>query len=139
MAAPDDLLYEYAVIRYVPRIDREEFVNIGVVMMNKRHKWLKGRVMIDDERIKALHPHSNIEQLKKQSCLFELKDVPSAHLPVEEKYRWLTAVKNGSLQVSPSHPGILKAEGIDPQSLDKGQIHSMMEDEFQRLFSILIL
>ena len=132
MAAPDDLLYEYAVIRYVPRVDREEFVNIGLIMMNKRHKWMKALVIIDEERIKAFYPKADLECLKKQSSLFEMKNVPSSELPVEEKYRWLTAVKSACLQVSPSHPGLLPCvKFVD--------INLAMEEEFNRLFTSLVL
>ena len=132
MAAPDDILYEYAVIRYVPRVDREEFVNIGLVMMNKRHKWLKALVILDDNRIKALYPDADIECLKNQSRLFEMKNVPAKDIPVEEKYRWLTAVKSACLQVSPSHPGLLTFQ-------ENTDIPTTMEEEFTRLFTSLIL
>ena len=131
MAAPDDKLYEYAVIRYVPKVDREEFVNIGLIMMNKRHKWLKALVLLDEDRIKALYPKVDLECLKNQSRLFEMKDVPAKDLPTEEKYRWLTAVKSASLQVSQSHPGLLNT--------DKESIEYSMEKEFERLFALLIL
>lgn len=132
MAIPDDKLYEYAVIRYVPKVDREEFVNIGLIMMNKRRKWLKALVILDEERIKALHPKTDLDCLKNQSQLFEMSDVPGKNLPVEEKYRWLTAVKSACLQVSPSHPGLLN----DTQ--DTMEDYSM-EKEFERLFTQLVL
>ena len=131
MAAPDDKLYEYAVIRFVPKVDREEFVNIGLIMMNKRHKWLKALVLLDEDRIKALYPKADLECLKNQSRLFEMKDVPAKDLPTEEKYRWLTAVKSASLQVSQSHPGLLNT--------DKEAFEYSMEKEFDRLFALLIL
>ena len=134
MASPDDLLYEYSIIRYVPRVDRQEFVNIGLVMMNKRNKWLKSMVIIDEERIKALYPNADIDCLKNQSSLFEKTGVPAPDIPVEEKYRWLTAVKSACLQVSPSHPGILYSK----KSVEN-KIPTLMEAEFNRLFSDLIL
>lgn len=133
MTPPDYLLYEYAVIRYVPRIDREEFVNIGLIMMNKRNKWLKAKVMIDETRIRALYPNADIDCLINQSRLFEMKDVPEAGLPVEEKFRWLTAVKSACLQVSPSHPGFLPEDDSDLSA------DSRMDREFLRLFSSLVL
>ena len=135
MVAPDELLYEYAVIRFVPRVDREEFVNIGLIMMNKRNKWLKSMVMLDEKRIKTLFPNSDIDCLKVQSKLFEMNDVPSGDLPVEEKYRWLTAVKNACLQVSPSHPGILIKEN---DNISKST-QDLMNEEFNRLFFMLVL
>ena len=128
--APDNLLYEYAVVRYVPRVDREEFVNIGLIMLNKRNKWMKSMVLLDENRIKALYPDADIDCLKQQSSLFDKTGVPSPSLPIEEQYRWLTAVKSACLQVSPSHPGLLDGEG---------DVREKLEKEFDRLFHSLIL
>lgn len=140
MSAPDNLLYEYALIRYVPRVDREEFVNIGLIMMSKRNKWLKGMVILDEVRLKALYPEADIECLRNQSRLFERNDVPDPELPTEEKYRWLTAVKSACLQVSPSHPGLLIPENQDSQMYeDKAARMHLLEAEFSRLFSALVL
>lgn len=130
MAVSDEFLYEYATVRYVPRVDREEFINIGLLMMCKRRKWLRGEVVLNKERILALDPKTNLDFLHKQSLLFMRDDVPQATLPVEERYRWLTAVKSAILQVSPSHPGFLaKADGNPDDCLD---------NEFQRLFDALV-
>lgn len=156
MGAPDDLLYEYAVIRFVPRVDREEFINIGLIMMSKRHKWLKAMVMFDDDRIKALYPDSDIECLKNQARIFEMEDVPSPDLPVEERYRWLSAVKSACLQLSPSHPALLPTISNPPipnthipnTSIPNTHIPNthisnppipLLEAEFSRLFHLLIL
>lgn len=132
MAAPDDWLYEYAVVRFVPRPERGEFLNIGLVMMCKRRKWLKGMVMLDEERILQLFPGADLETLRRQSSLFEKKDVPQPDLPVEEKYRWLTAVKSASLRVSPSHPGLISHP--DESSWEKS-----LQSEFERLFAELVM
>lgn len=132
MGIPDEWLYEYAVVRYVPRVDREEFLNIGLIMMNKRKKWLKGKIYLDESRLKALNPFLNLEGLNCQSRLFERTDVPEKDLPVEEKYRWLSAVKSACLQVSPSHPGIVADTGCGNDAA------SIMTSEFNRLFSQLV-
>ena len=134
MMAPDATIYEYAVIRYVPKIDREEFVNIGLLMLSKRNKWMKSMVILDEDRIRALFPGADIDCLKRQSRLFELKDVPGKDLPVEEKYRWLSAVKSACLQVSPSHPGLLADS--DDAALN---ISDRLEEEFERLFNSLVM
>ncbi|MBD5386312.1 DUF3037 domain-containing protein [bacterium] len=104
--APDASLYEYAVIRYVPRIERGEFINIGLIMMCKRQRWLRSDIRINDMKIKAICPHANIDMLQQQVKLFLRRDVPEKGLPVEETYRWLTAAKSAILQTSPSHSGI---------------------------------
>lgn len=132
MKSPDHWLYEYSIIRYVPRIDREEFLNIGLIMMCKRQKWLKGMVFLNEDRIRALFPDADINNLKKQTVLFEKTDVPFKDIPVEEKYRWLAATKSAMLQASPSHPGIVS---IIPENLTD---HEILEREFERLFFNLV-
>lgn len=106
MSAPDANLYEYAVVRYVPKVEREEFINIGLIMMCKRRRWLRCEIIIDEARIRALCPSADIALLRRQAALFRCSDVPCPGLPVEETYRWLTAAKSAILQTSPSHPGI---------------------------------
>ena len=132
MGAPDQLLFEYSVIRYVPRVDREEFINIGLIMMSKRNRWIKSQVLIDPSRLLSLFPACNVDALQNQCRLFERKDIPEPSLPIEEKYRWLTAVKSASIQVSPSHPGLLSLK--DPEE----DVIRLMETEFERLFNLLV-
>ncbi|MBD5200667.1 MAG: DUF3037 domain-containing protein [Bacteroidales bacterium] len=120
---PDYNLYEYAVIRYVPVVERGEFINIGLIMMCKRRRWLKCEICVDEKRINSFCRHADVEMLRRQAALFMRRDVPQRDLPVEETYRWLTAVKSAMLQTSPSHPGIAV------ESLD---------DTFRRLFLELV-
>lgn len=135
MEIPDERLYEYAVVRYVPRVDREEFVNIGLIMMCKRRRWLRGGIGLDERRLRGFDPKVNVESLRTQASLFMRSDVPSREMPVEERYRWLTAVKSAVLQVSPSHPGLL-AES--PCAGDKPSATDDLDFEFERLFRDLI-
>ena len=126
MEQPTDRnLYEYAVLRYVPHVERQEFVNIGLLMLCKRRRWLCGRVELDAGRLAAFDREVDLEVLRRQTAMFERTDLPAPTLPAEEKYRWLTAVKSASLQVSPSHPGLLRGD-VNP------------EQEFERLFSLLV-
>lgn len=104
-------LYEYAVIRYVPRIEREEFINIGLVMMCKRQRWIRMRVDINPSRINAIAPGSDIGVISHQLTAFvniargDSAGGPMAMLEPEERFRWLTAVKSAMLQTSRPHPG----------------------------------
>lgn len=126
MEEPTDRnLYEYAIVRYVPRVDRQEFVNIGLLMLCKRRRWLYGRVELDPGRLTAFDRRVDLESLRRQTAMFERNDLPEAHLAAEEKYRWLTAVKSAVLQVSPSHPGLMP-RGTEPT------------EEFERLFKQLV-
>lgn len=134
MAAPDELLYEYAVVRYVPCIEREEFINIGLIMMSKRRRWLRGEIRLDRQRLLAFDRCADLQFLRNQASVFERKDVPSADIPVEERYRWLAAVKSAILQVSPSHPGCLVGEVSDTVSVEE-----LLDAEFNRLLACLVL
>lgn len=133
MEAPDKWLYEYAIVRFVPRIDRGEYINIGLVMMCKRQKWLRGEIYIDEKRIRNFCPSVNLESLRNQAKLFEKDNVPYKDVPVEEKYRWLTAAKSAVLQTSLSHPGIVNNVKEDVGDSEK------LEKEFSRLFKELVL
>ena len=137
MAIPDNHLYEYAIVRYVPRVDRGEFINIGLIMMCKRLKWLRGEIYLNEGRICALDPRTNIEMLSSQASIFMRDNVPSKDIPIEERYRWLTAVKSAVLQVSPSHPGVLLPENISQSGKD--ELIKNLDREFDRLFKDLIL
>lgn len=127
-----EILYEYAVVRYVPRVDREEFINIGLIMMCKRRKWLKGLIRMDSRRLLAFDPKADTDKIERQTLMFMRQDVPSPELPVEEKYRWLSAVKSAVIQVSPSHPGILEPKSENINAAD------ILNEEFQRLFDDLV-
>lgn len=133
MIPADAFLYEYSVVRYVPRVDREEFLNIGLIMMCKRRKWLKGKILINEKRILNFDATANLSALSRQASMFEKDGLPDPLLPVEERYRWLSAVKSAVLQTSPSHPGYILPK-------DEPDVHyeNVLENEFQRLFALLV-
>ena len=65
-------LYEYAVIRIVPRIEREEFVNVGLIMMCKRHKWLRVELLPDTDRLRAISGKTDTAPMLKQLDVFKV-------------------------------------------------------------------
>ena len=105
-------LYEYSVIRYLPSVEREEFINIGLIMMCKRLKWLRAAVVINPERIHLFRSELPIEALQRQADSFvaiangDPEAGIIAKLPAEERFRWLSAVKSTCLQTSRPHPGL---------------------------------
>lgn len=127
----DANLYEYAVIRYVPRVERGEFVNVGLIMMCKRRRWLRVRVQVDESKIGVFNPPHTPAQIREALSLFcmfdaDMPDVgrhPALSWPVEERFRWLTAVKSACLATSRPHPGY--AEDLD--------------SEFDRLYAELVV
>lgn len=103
-------LYEYAVVRYSPRVEREEFINIGLVMMCKRRRWLRTAFHIDDARLSALFPDCDIESLRRQLDGFDSvakgRGGGIADFEVHERFRWLTAVRSACISTSRPHPGL---------------------------------
>ena len=106
----EPILYEYAIVRYTPVVEREEFVNIGLIMMCKRRRWIKTAMHIDEERIKALFPGADIDMLRQQLESFSLvasgKGGTIGELETHERFRWLTAVRSACIGTSRPHPGL---------------------------------
>lgn len=105
-------LYEYAIVRYMPDAERGEFVNIGLIMMCKRMRWLRVAITPDAVRISVLLRGADTDEVVRQCGVFEsvCAGKPSGHpvasLPAEERFRWLTAVRSASIVTSRPHPGL---------------------------------
>ena len=105
-------LFEYAVIRIVPRVEREEFLNVGVVLYCADQKFLQMRFELNEARLLAFAPHLNMVQVDEYLCAFrlicagDLDSGPIAALPIAELFRWLTAARSTVLQTSVVHPGL---------------------------------
>lgn len=103
--------YDYAVIRVVPRVEREEFVNAGVVLFSKTHGFLAARVAVDEPRLRALSPEADVEMVRRhleaipQICAGDPKAGPIAKLSARERFHWLVAPRSTVIQVSPVHTG----------------------------------
>lgn len=131
----ETIIYEYCVLRFVPDVEREEFVNVGLMMMSKRWRWLRTAVNVDEQRIKNLAERADMQRLKLQLSVFCRNDVPSEALPVEERYRWMAAVKSAVIQTSPSHPGLIFYSG----EKSRQEICSLLDSKFDDLYQRLIL
>lgn len=107
----DNQLFEYAVIRVVPRVDREEFLNVGVILFCKKQNFLEARFKLDEERIRIFCPKLDIvvveEHLKtiERICRGDKDAGPIARLSIAERFRWLTATRSTIVQTSKTHPG----------------------------------
>ncbi len=105
-------LYEYSVIRFLPSVEREEFINIGLIMMCKRLRWLRAAVVINPEKITPFRSDLPLDALRRQAESFvaiangDPQAGTIALLPAEERFRWLSAVKSTCLQTSRPHPGL---------------------------------
>lgn len=105
-------LFEYAVIRVVPRVEREEFINVGVILYCSKQKFLETLYHINEEKLKTISPQTDIEEIQEYLQSFEKichggsKGGPIGQLPMAERFRWLTAVRSTVVQSSPVHPGL---------------------------------
>ncbi len=105
-------LFEYAVIRVVPHVEREEFLNIGIILYCQAEAFLHSLFEIDEDRIKILCSKLDFNELREYITSFERickggDDAgPIGKLPVAERFRWLTAARSTMLQTSPVHPGL---------------------------------
>lgn len=107
----DKQLFEYAVIRVVPRVDREEFLNVGVVLYCARLKFLELVYTLDESRLNTFAPSLDLAELAMHLGAFA--DVvrggagsgPIGQLDLAGRFRWLTAQRSTVLQTSRVHPG----------------------------------
>jgi hypothetical protein len=108
-AAPS---FDYAAIRIVPRVEREEFLNAGIVLFCPERKFLGVRTHLDEERLQALWPSLDVEEIRRHLQAFArvaegAPDAgPIARLSQRERFHWLVAPRSTSIQVSAVHTGI---------------------------------
>ena len=110
-------LFEYAIIRVVPMVEREEFLNAGVILYCRQQKFLQMKFTIDEKRLLALCPKSEPEELRSHLQAFERISLgkpdagPIAALDMASRFRWLTAKRSTIVQTSVVHPGLCKDAG----------------------------
>jgi hypothetical protein len=105
-------LFEYAIIRVVPRVEREEFLNVGVILYCPKENFLKTKFEINQTKLAAFVCEVETEELEnrlaafEQICKGEESGGDIAKLPISQRFRWLTAVRSTVVQTSPVHPGL---------------------------------
>lgn len=103
--------YDYSVIRIVPRVERGEFVNAGVIVSCESRQFLQARVEVDERRLRALDPTIDTETVRRhlqaivRICEGAPDAGPIARLPRRGRFHWLTATRSSIIQTSPVHMG----------------------------------
>ena len=103
--------FEYAVIRVVPRVEREEFLNVGLIMYSRRDKYLNVRYNVDASKMSLFSTELDIDSLNEYLLAFDKIYSGSkeggaiASFEIAERFRWLTAVRSASLQTSVARSG----------------------------------
>lgn len=107
----EQFLYEYALVRVVPRVEREEFLNIGVILYCAKQKFLKLKYTIEPSRLQALCPKLDLNELElhlqalDKICAGGKDGGPIGSLDLPSRFRWLTATRSTVVQTSKVHPG----------------------------------
>lgn len=122
-------VYEYAVIRVLPRVEREEFLNVGLILFCKRKKYIRMQFNVNPVKLAMFSSDLEYDQVIENLHAFELISSgnlsagPMAKEDVAERFRWLTAVRSSCIQTSRPHPGM---------SFD-------LDATFEKLFNELVL
>ncbi|HEX3512501.1 MAG TPA: DUF3037 domain-containing protein [Trebonia sp.] len=108
-------IFEYALIRVVPRIDRGESINVGVLVYSKSFRYLRARIELNENRLKALDPSADVEAVRGALSAFgrACTEGPLAEQSLGERFRWLTAPRSAIVQPGPVHAGITGDPGAD--------------------------
>ncbi len=110
--------FDYAVIRVVPRVEREEFLNAGVVLFCLQKRFLQARVQAQEERWRALWPPLDVELVRRhlealvKVCRGDPDAGPIARLSQRERFHWTVSPRSTVVQVSPVHSGLCDDPGI---------------------------
>ncbi|MEP7337304.1 MAG: DUF3037 domain-containing protein [Acidobacteriota bacterium] len=103
--------YDYAIIRVVPRVEREEFINVGVIVSCPAIKFLEARIELDERRLMALDSTLDVEAIRANLatipaiCAGGEQAGPIGQLTQRERFYWLTAQRSTIIQTSPVHTG----------------------------------
>ncbi len=107
----DKLLFEYAVIRIVPRVEREEFLNVGVILYCAKQNFLQALIKVNHERLNVFCAEVDCNEVEanlsamERICRGEKDAGPIAQLDIAGRFRWLTATRSTVVQTSKVHPG----------------------------------
>ncbi len=117
--------FDYAVVRVVPRVERGEFINAGVIVFCLEHRFLEARVQVDEARLKALWPAVDLELVRKhlevipRICAGDATAGPIARLSQRERFHWLVSPRSTIIQVSPVHSGLCEEPGQTVEQLSR--------------------
>jgi hypothetical protein len=111
---PERYAVEYAVVRIVPRIDREEFINTGVILHARAAAFLGCEIALDREALRVLDAGGSLDTDGVAAHLQAMRDVcggaeaggPIARLSPAERFHWLVAPRSTAIQLSPGHAGV---------------------------------
>lgn len=116
---PAPASFDYAILRVVPRVERQEFINAAVIVFCLEKKYLDARVYIDPDRLRALWPDIDLDLIRDhlnavpRICAGDPGAGPIARLSQRERFHWLISPRSTIIQPSPVHTGVCdETDGI---------------------------
>ena len=115
--------YDYAIVRVVPRVERGEFINAGVILFCRTRRFLGARIALDADRLAALAPKVDITELMQHLAVIPLVCAggagagPIGTLPLAERFHWLVAPRSAMIQASPVHCGLCDEPAVALEQL----------------------
>ena len=109
---PANSSFDYAILRIVPRVERQELVNAGVILFCLERDFLQARVALDEERLRALWPAIDLDLVRQhleaipRICAGHPDAGPIARLSLRERFHWLVSPRSTMIQVSAVHSGL---------------------------------
>jgi len=107
--------FDYAVLRVAPRVEREEFVNAGVIVFCLERNYLDALVHVDEVRLRALYPELDIDSVRRhleafpKVCAGGPDAGPIGKLSARERFHWLASPRSTVIQISPVHSGLCES------------------------------
>lgn len=114
---PEPASFDYAVLRIVPRVERQEFINAAVIVFSLEKRYLAARVHFDAARLTALWPNADVDVIREhleaipRICAGDPAAGPIARLSQRERFHWLVSPRSTVIQPSPVHTGVWTETG----------------------------
>ena len=124
----DQCLYDYAVIRVVPRVEREEFINVGVILSCPDKNFLEAVIELDEKRLLALYPDVDLEKIKSHLAAIPVVCAGKAdagtigEMSPRARFHWLVAPRSTIIQISAVHTG----QSTDPAQALEDLVEKMV-------------
>jgi hypothetical protein len=107
--------FDFATIRVVPRVEREEFINVGVIVFCLAQKFLGAHIHVNEARLRSLWPDLDVDFVARhveafpRICAGGPDSGPIAELPIRQRFHWLVAPRSTIIQISPVHSGLCES------------------------------
>jgi hypothetical protein len=109
---PEPASFDYAIVRVVPRVERGEFLNAGIILFSRTRRYLRAAIEVDLGRLRALAPWIDVEEVTQHLEVIpriaagEPEAGPMSQLPQAGRFHWLVSPRSTVVQVSPVHAGL---------------------------------